>query len=164
MIFNIVLKNRKILIVGGGKIAERKIKTFLSEDVTIHVISPDATEFIKELSIGGKIKFMQKKVEEQDISNEYFMVLCATDDQKVNDMISGICESRNILHINTGNRENSDIMMVANVNIGDVTISMSTGGKSPGTSKILKELLLRDMASSDCIFEDTIKSIYHKKI
>ena len=164
MIFNIVLKNRKILIVGGGKIAERKIKTFLSEDVTIHVISPDATEFIEELSIGGKIKFMQKKVEEQDISNEYFMVLCATDDQKVNDMISGICESRNILHINSGNHENSDIMMVANVNIGDVTISMSTGGKSPGTSKILKELLLRDMASSDCIFEDTIKSIYHKKI
>ena len=164
MIFNITLENKQILIVGGGRIAERKIRTFLDENALIHVISPETTDFIKKLSIEGRIELTSKKIEASDISNRYFMVLLATCNQKTNDMVSDICKTSNILHDNSGNHRNSDIMMTANVDIGDVKIAISTGGVSPGAAKILKNLLIHDLESSSYNFEDTIKAIYHKKM
>ncbi|WMT52142.1 MAG: bifunctional precorrin-2 dehydrogenase/sirohydrochlorin ferrochelatase [Ferroplasma sp.] len=164
MIFNINLENKKILIAGGGRIAERKIKVLLSENTLIHVISPEVTEFIKKLSDNGIIRLTWRNIEASDINNSYFMVLCATDKRDVNDMISRICRDRNILHDNSGNHNNSDIMMVANTAIGDIIIAISTGGSSPRTSKMLKDLLIHDMKSSGYSFEDTIKAIYNDKM
>lgn len=164
MIFNIGLKNKKILIAGGGKIAERKIKVLLPENPLIHVISPEVTEFIKKLSDEGNIQLSLRNIEVSDINNSYFMVLCITDKQDVNDMISSICKRMGILHDDSGNHNNSDIMMVANAGIGDITIAISTGGSSPRTSKMLKDLLIHDMKTSEYSFEETIKAIYHKKI
>ncbi len=164
MIFNIKLKNRKILIAGGGRIAERKIKLFLAEDVVIYVISQEVSEFIQTLSDEGKIELTKRKIEPDDIKDKYFMVLCATNDQTVNNMISDICRTKNILHDNSGNHVNSDIMMTANVHINDITIAISTNGSSPEISKTLKNLLISDLDSSEYTFEDTIKAIYHKKI
>lgn len=159
-----MLKNRKILIAGGGKIAERKIKLFLAEDAVIYVISPKVSEFIQKLSDEGKIELTKRKIESGDIKDKYFMVLCATSDQMINNMISDICRAKNILHDNSGDHANSDIMMTANLHINNITIAISTSGSSPGTSKTLKNLLIRDLDSSEYTFEDTIKAIYHKKI
>ena len=92
------------------------------------------------------------------------MVLCATSDQTANNLISDICKTKNILHDNSGNHVNSDIMMTANVHIDDITIAISTSGSSPRMSKTLKNLLIQDLDSSEYTFEDTIKAIYHKKI
>ena len=164
MIFNIKLKNREILIAGGGRIAERKIKLFLTEDAVIYVISPEVSEFIQTLSDEGKIELTKRDIELGDITDKYFMVLCATSDQAVNNMISNICSAKNILHDNSGDHVNSDIMMTANVHIDDITIAVSTGGNSPEISKTLKNLLIQDLDSSEYTFEDTIKAIYHKKI
>ena len=96
MIFNITLKNRKILIAGGGRIAERKIKLLLAEGVVIYVISPEVSEFIQTLSDEGKIELTKKKIEPDDIKNKYFMVLCATSDQTANNLISDICNFCNL--------------------------------------------------------------------
>ncbi len=164
MIFNVTLENRKILIAGGGKIAERKIKTLLAENPIIHVISPETTEFIEKLSDDGRIELTRKMIEVGDINENYFMVLCATDNRDVNNMVSDICKNRNILHDNSGNHKNSDIMMTASAHIGGITVAISTDGSSPETSKRLKNLLIQDLKTSEYSFEDTIKAIYHKKM
>ncbi|EQB73896.1 MAG: hypothetical protein AMDU4_FER2C00038G0010 [Ferroplasma sp. Type II] len=53
MIFNIKISGKRILFVGGGNIAERKIKKLIEESPKISVISPEVTDFIKIMGKEG---------------------------------------------------------------------------------------------------------------
>lgn len=164
MIFNIKLDGREILFAGGGKVAERKIKKLLIENTHITVIAPKTTDYIDNLGKMGKINIIKRDINVNDIKNNYFMVICATDNSEVNEEIANICKERHILHDDTGNHASSDIMMVASTEINGITLAISTYGNNPATAKKLKDCLENDLISNGYEFENYIKIIYKKQI
>ncbi len=164
MIFNIKITGKKLLFAGGGKIAEAKIKKLIKESPEISVIAPEVTEYIRTLGKEGKINIIEREIRIDDITENYFLVICATNNQELNRKISIECRKLGILHDDLSNHRNSDIMMVASTIIGNLTLTISTDGVAPSIARRLKTELEEDLMHNSNNFEEDIKTIYNKKM
>jgi glutamyl-tRNA reductase len=91
------MNGKKVLIVGGGNVAERRIKTLAPFGANITVISPNITEYIERASSSNLIHLLRRRYENMDISAiNPFLVIAATDDRQVNHNITAEAKSRNI--------------------------------------------------------------------
>ncbi len=162
--FSINIKNKKILFIGSGKLAEHKIKNVINHEPSIHVIGIEATDYILNLNKSNMISYYKKEFNEDDIKNDYFMVFAATNNRELNKNISILCKNKNILCDNVSDHNYSDVITPVNIKIDYIDISINTNGENPGLTKELKDLLLDDMVNNNCNFEEKIKEIYYKKI
>lgn len=87
--FFIDLHGRKILLVGGGNVATRRVKSLMDYGDDITVISPTITDYIKNAAESGKIKLIMELFDDEYLDTTFFMVIAATDDKKLN---RTICE------------------------------------------------------------------------
>lgn len=85
------IENKNILVVGAGKIGCRRIKTLLMFGADITVIS----ESIADEELIGSVRFLKRKFDKNDIDN-YFFVIAATNDRRVNSEITNLCKKKNI--------------------------------------------------------------------
>ncbi|CAH2212016.1 precorrin-2 dehydrogenase/sirohydrochlorin ferrochelatase family protein [Tepidibacter aestuarii] len=132
----IKLDNKKVTIVGGGKVAFRKAKKFMEFNCDIKVVSPS---FIKDFD-SIDVKLINDEYKE-DYLKESFIVIAAASNKKVNEDISSYCKENDIMCNRADNRDLSDFIVPSSVKRGDLVISVSTMGNSPSlASKIRKEL------------------------
>ncbi|WP_088042062.1 bifunctional precorrin-2 dehydrogenase/sirohydrochlorin ferrochelatase [Bacillus sp. EAC] len=129
-------ENKRIVIIGGGKIAFRKAKSFVKSGATITIISP---EIVEEFNEFPSILWIKKHFEKEDITNAH-VIIAATDDQKVNNYIKE-CTSDFQWFSDVSDQNKSDFHTPAVVRRGDLVISISTSGKSPILSKKIKHEL-----------------------
>ncbi|CEJ75356.1 precorrin-2 dehydrogenase [[Clostridium] sordellii] len=132
------LKGKEITVIGGGKIAYRKVNNFLKFGYKVTVVS---REFIEDFNnIENKIKLIKDEYSEKYIKDS-FIVVAATNNKKVNESIGMFCRTNNKL-VNVIDDQNlSNFIVPSCVKRGDLVISVSTGGKSPSlASKIRKDL------------------------
>ncbi len=80
------LTNKKVVVVGGGKIATRRIKTLLNYTEHIHVVSPVITNQIAQWVETQRITYLEKRFEPTDIE-EADMVIAATNHSEVNEEV-----------------------------------------------------------------------------
>jgi len=134
------LSGRRCLVVGGGNVASRKVSNLLQCEAMVDVISPEFTAELRRLSEQGLITLIQRGFEETDIVG-YMMVFAATDDETVNQRIYQICQSNNILVNAVDDPDNCNFFVPATLRRGDLTISISTAGRSPLLARIIREWL-----------------------
>lgn len=89
------LSDKKIIVVGGGNIATRRVKTLLQFTRNITVIAPNMTFELTELGKTGKIETIVRPVKRSDFTDAY-MVLATTNDWKINEEIYRICKAEGI--------------------------------------------------------------------
>jgi len=130
------LTNKNIVIIGGGKIAFRKAKTFVKSGAAITIISPQIIEDFKEFP---SISHINKRFEKDDIK-EAHIVIAATNDNEVNQFVKE-CTTDFQWFNDVSDQKNSDFHTPAVVRRGDLIVSVSTSGKSPILSKQLKSEL-----------------------
>ncbi len=80
------IKGKKCVVIGGGVVAERKIKTLLKYGAHITVISPKITKSIEKLIQSNKISHIKKLYEKDDLKDA-LIVVAATSDRSVNEQI-----------------------------------------------------------------------------
>jgi len=79
------MNGRKALIVGGGNVAERRVKILASFGADITVISPEVTEYIERASSSNTVRLLKRKYKMGDIAVvNPFLVVAATDGRQVN--------------------------------------------------------------------------------
>lgn len=133
--FFIDIENKKCVIVGGGKVALRKIKKLLPFNPKITVIAPEICDEIKE---NNKVNILQRNFADSDIENA-FMVISATDDNSLNAHIFELCQKNNILINTVDNKEKCGFIFPALVKKENLTVGISTSGKSPIYAKFLRK-------------------------
>lgn len=158
------IKNKKILFIGSGRIAEHKIKNVINYEPSICVIGIEATDYILNLNKNNMISYYKREFNEDDIKNDYFMVFAATNNSELNKNISVLCKNKNILCDNVSDHNYSDVITPVNIRIDCIDISINTNGEEPGLTKELKNLLLDDIINNNYNFEKKIKEIYDKKM
>lgn len=134
------IKGKKCIVVGGGGIAERKVKSLLKKGADVTVISPKLTEVLSALAKEGSINYIKEIFQEKYLESAT-LIIAATDDSKVNEEVYGAARKRNILINTVDCPEYCDFIVPSVVERGDLMISISTSGKSPALAKkIRKEL------------------------
>ena len=131
------IKNRKCLVVGGGGVGTRKVMTLIDCDAKVTVVSPDVRGKLLELADRGLIILEKRPYRETDLDG-MFLVIGTTDDEELNRQISMDAEKLNMLCNIADHPEVCNFILPSIVNRGDLTISISTSGKSPALAKRLR--------------------------
>ena len=129
-----------MLVVGGGKVALRKILNLIKFKAKVNVSAPKAHERIAQLAQIKKILLFKRKFLWQDLKNKD-LVFCATNDSRLNQEISRGCRERSIW-VNVVDRPAlCSFIVPAIVKRGEVVFAVSTGGASPALAKFLRARL-----------------------
>jgi precorrin-2 dehydrogenase/sirohydrochlorin ferrochelatase len=132
------LDNQKVIVVGGGEVAERKIKNLLIYGCRIYIISPHLTPHLQQLVAKGEIHHISYESLGTSM-NDAFMVIVATDDPEVNSQIASQAKERGLLVNAVDQPGDCNFIMPSIVKRGDLQIAISTEGKSPALAKKIRK-------------------------
>lgn len=125
------------LVVGGGKVAERKIKTILKFKGRVKCVSPKAVKGIRNLAERGKIELEQREYKVEDLEGIDFLVV-ATNDNSLNESISRDAKAKRIPTNVVDSPSLCDFVMPSIIKRGDLILAISTSGRLPILSKKLR--------------------------
>jgi precorrin-2 dehydrogenase/sirohydrochlorin ferrochelatase len=131
------LKNKRVIVIGGGPVAERKVESLLGTGAEIVVISPAVTDRLELLAQENRIVLRRRLYQQGDCADAA-LVFSATDDRGSGAAIFADATESGV-PVNTADQpELCDFIMPAVVRRGDVAVAISTGGSSPGLAAQLK--------------------------
>src|ERR1035438_4431936 len=90
------LTNQSAVVIGGGRVATRKIRTLLRAEATVTVISPQATASIRQLAQTKRIRWVRRPYRRGDLRGAR-LVIAATDNPTVNQTVCVEARRRNLL-------------------------------------------------------------------
>jgi len=134
------LQGRECLVVGGGDVALRKVKSLLQCGARVKVVAPEMASGVQTLAGEPGLTMIRKGFEETDLDG-VFMVFCATDQDEVNASIARLCERRGILVNVVDKPEECTFIVPSVLRRGPLSIAVSTGGNSPLWARRVRELL-----------------------
>jgi len=134
------LSKFRILIIGGGKVAERKVKSLLKFNAVITVLSPDICSEINQLHENGSLKVLFKNYEKEDL-NDFDLVFSTIDNPEISSQIAAATKEKFKLLNCADQPDFCDFILPANIIRDNLTVSISSQGSAPYYVKYLKEKL-----------------------
>ena len=128
------LQGKKALVVGGGKVAQRKIETLLEHGATVQVVAKELTTSLEELRRAGRIEFLGEEFSETFVDG-VFVVFAATDDASLNRRVSRTAQQRSLLVNAVDQPADCNFIVPSVLSRGDLVIAVSTSGKSPAFAR-----------------------------
>ena len=165
MIINLNLEGKKIIIIGGGNEAEKRIKSILNEKCEILIISDSINEQISKWVKTKKIKLKKQKIEKLNFISELKpdIIITTTNDKKINQKIITYAKNRKIIVYSSDNPDDSDFSNAAIIDFEKtIQIAIFTGGRSPAMSKKIKSK--SEKALKKVILKEDIAQIKIQKI
>jgi precorrin-2 dehydrogenase/sirohydrochlorin ferrochelatase len=132
------LEGRRVLVVGGGRVAEGKVQGLLAAHADITVVAPSITGSLGELASSGRIHFVARSYAAQDL-DRHRICFVATDDGAINAQVAADCRARGVWVNAADDPTNCDFILPAVVREGPVVVAASTGGASPAMARRLRE-------------------------
>ena len=134
------LRGRQCLVVGGGQVALRKVKALLECGASVKVVSPELCHEMSDLARCSEMEVVLRGYETADLRG-VLVVIAATNDAEVNKKVAAEGRDRGILVNIVDDLEKSVFIAPAYVRRGDVTIAVSTGGRSPALARRIRTKL-----------------------
>jgi precorrin-2 dehydrogenase/sirohydrochlorin ferrochelatase len=126
-------KDKVCCIVGGGTIAERKVKGLMGSGALVTVISPNITAGLQVLADHKQLHWVNRVYREGDLQGA-FLVYAVVDRREVNEAVAHEAKQRGIL-VNVADRsEEADFITPGIIRRGRLTISVSTAGAGPAVT------------------------------
>lgn len=132
------LDGRPCVVVGGGKVAERKVKGLLACHAQVKVISPELTEELSGMHAEGMLEWLARPYRKGDLTHA-FLVIAATDDEQAQQLVQEEAGELNKLLNVVDVPQRCNFILPATVRRGDLTVAIATGGKSPALAKKLRK-------------------------
>ena len=156
------IRKKPCIVIGGGDIALRKINLLLKAKAKVDCLSPLFCKGIKNLSKNGHITLINKSFDQTDIK-DYSIIIAATDDSSVNSSISAIAQVKKIPVNVVDSPELSSFIMPSIVDRSPLIIAVSSSGKAPVLSRIIRAKLETVIPSAYGILAD-IAGEYRQKV
>jgi len=139
--FNLQITGKKIVVIGGGAVAKRKVLNILAAGAELTVISPTLACELQKLKEAGKIRHLARKFQAGDLAGA-FMVIAATNDHAVNGTVATEAGALGILAEITDNPSAGNVTSPAIIRQGDLAIAISTNNMAPALSAAIKNELM----------------------
>lgn len=134
------LQKKSCVVVGGGRVAERKIRSLRKAGAVVTVVSPRLTAGLKRLKRGGEIKHRLRPYQKGDLKTA-FLAVAATDDPCINEKVFREASALRIPVNVVDDPVHCTFIVPAVIPRGEIMIAISTGGKSPALAKALRRRL-----------------------
>ena len=136
---NVGLSGRSLILVGGGRVAERKVRSILSAgtETSICVIAPKITAVLQEYAAAGRLCWKQTCYAD-GILEGAFLVYAATDLREVNAAVAAEAKRRGIPVNVIDDPAASTFQVPASIRRGELMLSVSTAGGSPALSRAIR--------------------------
>ncbi|MBI4299823.1 MAG: bifunctional precorrin-2 dehydrogenase/sirohydrochlorin ferrochelatase [Chloroflexi bacterium] len=134
------MAGRSSIVIGGGAVAERKVRQLLECGATVTVVAKDVSASLNEMANDGRISLICRRYEKGDLSGA-FLAIAATDDREVNEGVAGEAREQGILVNIADAPDMCDFIAPAVIRRGDLVVAISTGGLSPALARRVREEL-----------------------
>ncbi len=152
------LKERECLVVGGGKVAYRKVVNLLTFEGDVTLVAVDICDELKTLADEKKIRIAERAFRESDCDGKY-MVIAATNNKETNREIAGICRKKKILVNAVDQIEDCEFIFPSFIKEGDVVAAFSSSGKSPVVTQYLKENMKKTLTPKLALITEILGDI-----
>ena len=139
------VRGRRCVVVGGGSVAERKVRSLLRAGARVHVVSPAVTPRLALLAARKKIQITPRAYRATDLegaeSARPVMVFAATNKPEVQQAVRTDAAAIGALVNAADNPRESDFLVPASFAQGDLLVAISTSGASPALARRLRRQL-----------------------
>jgi precorrin-2 dehydrogenase/sirohydrochlorin ferrochelatase len=136
------VSGRRCVIVGGGEVAERKVRRLMDCGAEVLVVSESLSPALQTMKSDGLLSHIQAGYS-SDLIEGAFLVIGATDRTEVNEAVSRDAKRQGILVNIVDDPERCNFILPSLHRRGDLMIAVSTGGKSPALAKKLRKEMAR---------------------
>lgn len=134
------IQDKPCLLVGGGKIAARKLKMLCKAQAAITVVAPGICDEISDLSSHYRMDINLREFRDSDI-HEQRLIIAATNDKTLNNTISELAKEKNIFVNVASDFTEGDVVLPSMIDRDPIQIAITTGGASPVLARILRRNL-----------------------
>lgn len=138
------LRGRRCVVVGGGKVAERKAGGLLAAGASVTVVAPEATPELRSLAQRGELRWLARGFVPSDLDGAA-LAFVATSDPEVNQRAADAARDRRIWLNAAETAGECDFHVPAVLRRGPVTIAVSTAGASPTLSAWVRNRVEREI-------------------
>ncbi|WIG38199.1 NAD(P)-binding protein [Bacillus toyonensis] len=131
------VNKKRVVVIGGGKVAGFKIIPLLKQGADIVVVSPELDVNLVKLVEEKKIRWYQREYEKSDIKDA-FLVVAASSDSILNEQVAEDAAKNQLVNVIT-NPESGNVHFPAAIHRGLLNIAVSTGGASPKLAKKIRD-------------------------
>jgi precorrin-2 dehydrogenase / sirohydrochlorin ferrochelatase len=138
------LQQKNCVVVGGGRVAERKVLNLLRAGALITVISPQMSPALRRLEKKGKIQQRSRRFRSGDLKSAY-LAIAATDNREINERVYYEASALRIPVNVVDDPSLCSFIAPAIISRGDILLAISTGGESPSLAKALRKKLEKEI-------------------
>jgi len=138
----ISLEGKKIVVIGGGRIAARRIRTLTEFTPCVTVVAPETDASLLPLEEAGRVHLLRKPFSPEDVEGA-FLVLAAAD-ASVNEEVRRVCRDRGIPVNVSSDRRECDFYFPGIARRGDLVAGVTASGRDHAGARKLTEAI-RDL-------------------
>lgn len=141
------LSGRRVLVVGGGKVAQRRVPPLVAAGAVVEVVSPQCTPAIEGQALSGEIVWSQRGYQTGDLDGAWYVVV-ATDVPHVNAQVTHDAEQRRIFCVRSDDAEAATAWTPAVGRHGPLTVAV-LGSRDPRRSSSVRDEILNRLRSGE---------------
>jgi len=142
------LRGRRAVVIGGGAVAEQKVRGLLAAGAHVLVVSPEATRGLADFAIAGEVELRRRPYRAGDLAGAW-LAIAATDDRAVNRAVWTEAERLGIPLNAVDDLDHCSFIAPAIHRAGAITVAVSTAGKSPALAVRLRERIGRLVGAAE---------------
>ena len=128
------ISHKKVVVVGAGTIAKRRIRTLVDFTECLTVIAPEVNPELLELQAQGKIRILKKQYQREDIYDAD-LVIAATNDHQTNEDIYSVCKCMGITVNVCSDKNKCDFYFPGIVKKDNLVVGITASGNNPKAAR-----------------------------
>ena len=145
----LILEGRRVVVVGGGRVAQRRVPALIAAGARVEVVSPSLTPALEGLLGSGEITWRSERFT-ADVLDEAWYVIAATQNAEVNEEVSAAAEERRIFCVRSDDGTQATAWTPATGHDGDLTVAV-LANRDPRRSAGVRDRILDGLRSGDLI-------------
>jgi uroporphyrin-III C-methyltransferase/precorrin-2 dehydrogenase/sirohydrochlorin ferrochelatase len=141
------IKGKPCLLVGGGRVAARKLKMLCEAEASVTVIATELCQEVEELCQQHDLQVETRNFKNNDINGQQ-LVIAASSDTELNNHIGVLAQQSNTLVNVSNDFKQGNVVLPSTINRDPIQIAVSTGGASPVLARQLRSNLERSTPSA----------------
>ncbi|KUP96669.1 uroporphyrinogen-III C-methyltransferase [Thermobifida cellulosilytica] len=141
------LQGRDVLVVGGGRVAQRRVPVLLDAGARVTVVSPHVTTALQGLAESGRVRWERRAYRPGDVTGlgRFWLVHAATDSAEVNAAVTAEAEAARIWSVRADERHSSSAWTPATGSASGITVGVIAGG-APRRAAGLRDAIVDGLA------------------
>ncbi|MFC7494110.1 MULTISPECIES: uroporphyrinogen-III C-methyltransferase [unclassified Nocardioides] len=134
------LADRRVVVAGGGHVAQRRVPALIAAGADVHVVSPEVTPAIEGLAGGGEVTWHARGFEATDLDDTWYCI-AATDDHDVNEAVSAAAEERRVFCVRSDDGTRATAWTPATGRHDGVTVAVLSNREPQRSARIRDEVV-----------------------